>query len=176
MKKLLAVVFIGLSLNAASQIKGNFEELNPIINEFKISITEVKNGAFENMDDIILTYKGNKCVLTGDVYDALMKKDLTVIKKMQMSANSYVIYNKSAAKIAEKLRKHLAAYSSGLMTKIRMAEWKKDTKACEAILNKMDKLPYASSELFFWQINIKDVKLHNAIHDWVELSKDKLGI
>ncbi|NVN94146.1 MAG: hypothetical protein HXX18_02560 [Bacteroidetes bacterium] len=173
MKRFLILIFIGLSFNSISQITGSYADLNPIIDEFKISITKVQNGSFE---DMILNYKGSKCVLTENVHDTLLKRDVSIIKKMQISVIAYVSYNNSASKIAIKLMKHLAAYRSGQMTKLRMEEWKKDTKACEAILKKMDKLPFASSNSFYWQLNSKDAELHNAIHDWVELSKDKLGI
>jgi hypothetical protein len=95
---------------------------------------------------------------------------------MQLSVNEYVSLNTSASKFAEKLRKHILAYRSGLMTHERLKDWEKDTKACESILNKIDSIPFASSELFFWQLDIKEVELHNAIVDLVAYSKNSLGI
>ena len=127
-------------------------------------------------DKMYVKYNGNQCVLTPDVSERLLKKDLPVIKEMQMSVEKYVALNKSATNLALKLLNHIKSYKAHLLTYNRLDEWKEDTKNCEAVLLKMHSLPFASSMYFNRQLQDKEIEAHTVTIDYVNYSKEKLGL
>lgn len=127
-------------------------------------------------DKILLSYNGFQCVLTADIYDALIGDDPTCIKTMHSSVNKYNEYNKLASDLALKLSNHIKLYKSRLIKTDGIESWKKDTKACDAILTKMRNLPYADSYDYNEQLDLKQVEMHVAILDYVTYSKNKLGL
>ena len=127
-------------------------------------------------DKILLSYNGFQCVLTADISDALISNDPTCINTMHSSVNKYYEYNKLASELALKLSNHIKLYKSRLIRDEGIETWKKDTKACDAILTKMIRLPYADSRDYSQQLDRKQVELHIVIMDYVAYSKNKLGL
>lgn len=127
-------------------------------------------------DDIILSLNGSQCILTTDIVKALYDGDASCIKTMTESVNKYKEYNKIGSDIAVKLTNYIKQYKSRLLKDDGLANWKKDTKECDAILIKMRNLPYANSEYYNYQLDEEDIKIHTTILDLVRYSKDKLGI
>ena len=127
-------------------------------------------------DKIILSYNGSQCVLTSDISDALIGNDPTCIKTMHSSVSKYIEYNKLASELALELSNYIKLYKSRLIQANEVEAWKKNTKECEILLNKMLSLPYADSRNYYEQLDVKQVGLHTMILDYVAYSKNKLGL
>nr|WP_319512585.1 hypothetical protein [uncultured Draconibacterium sp.] len=121
-------------------------------------------------------YNGHQCVLTPDVFVKLMEKDVSIIEKMEASVNQFRKYNEAAGEIAVKLGNHIKRYKSFLLTYDRMEEWEKDTKACNAIMAKIRKLPYTQTEFFYSQLTNEDINLHEFVVLQTAYSNEKLGL
>lgn len=150
--------------------------LNPALVALLKTLDELNIKTYSIENKTLVSYQGNQCVLTPDIFERLMKKDVSVISEMQSSVNKYLKYNSQASLIAEKLMKHINSYQSLLLTYDRLDDWKKDTKECEAILTNMRNLPFAKSIHFNNQLEEDDIKLHTVVIDYVLYSKQHLGL
>lgn len=137
------------------------------IEELGITLSEIE-------DEIYIIKNGKKSILTPEIQDELTnKKDISIIDKTNNSVTLWRNLYKQQSKIAVNLSKHIQAYKSNQMTKERSALWKKDTKDCLLIQEKINKLPFNS---FHKQLDIKEIQVQSAILDIMSASQNILGI
>lgn len=127
-------------------------------------------------DKTILFWNGFQCVLTSDIIPSILNDDATCIRSMGQSVSNYLKLLKEAEVLALKIGNNIKLYKSRLLKESDLDQWKIDTKKCNAVLLKMQDLPFAKSENYNQQLNIEDVQLHTAILDIVSYSKETLGI
>ncbi len=147
------------------------------VNEFSKISTELQIKLKLEDDKILLLKNNKKCVLTGDVFDyVLNEKKSDVIEKIDNSVTQWRAYYKLQSKIAVSLTKHIQAYKSRLMTKTRLITWKKETKECFSVQEKMNKIPFANSSNFYFQLKTEENQVHSGILDIMNTSRNILGI
>ncbi|ENA1815662.1 hypothetical protein ABF174_002300 [Flavobacterium psychrophilum] len=154
----------------------NYEPEEKVDEFIKVS-TELQIK-FKLEDDKILLLKNNKkCFLTADVfYYVLNEKKSDAIEKIDNSVTQWRVYYKLQSKIAVSLTKHIQAYNSRLMTTTRLITWKKDTKECLSVEEKMNKIPFANSRNFYFQLGTEENQVHSGILDIMNTSRNLLGI
>ncbi|EMY3550158.1 hypothetical protein AAIP55_002428 [Flavobacterium psychrophilum] len=125
-------------------------------------------------DEIYIIKDGKKSILTPDIQNKLANsKDVTVIEKANNSVTTWRSLYSQQSKIAVSLSKHIQAYKSKLMTKERLAIWKKETKECILIQEKINKLPFNS---FYKQLDTQEIQVQSGILDIMNASRNVLGI
>ena len=147
------------------------------VNEF-IKISSELQIKFKEEDDKILVSKNNKkCLLTKDIFDFVLKeKNSNIIEQINNSLTQWRVYYKLQSKIAVSLTKHIQAYKSHLMNKTRLATWKKETKECLSIQEKMNKIPFADSSSFYFQLSTEENQVHSGILDIITACRNIMGI
>ena len=137
------------------------------INELGITLTVIE-------DEIYVVKDGKKSVLTPDIQKKLANdKDITIIGKTNGSVAMWRSLYNQQSKIAVNLSKHNQAYKSRLMTKERLAIWKKETKDCMLIQEKINKLPFNS---FYKHLDTQEIQVQSGILDIMNASRNVLGI
>lgn len=125
-------------------------------------------------DEIYIIKDGKKSILTPDIQNKLAnEKDITVIEKTNGSVAMWKSLYNQQSKIAVNLSKHIQAYKSRLMTKERLAIWKKEAKDCMLIQEKINKLPFNS---FYKQLDTQEIQVQSGILDIMNASRNVLGI
>lgn len=150
--------------------------LNSYVVDLLVAIDHLRIKRQTIEDKIVLSFNGCQCVLTGDIFDALIGNDPTCIQAMHASVIKYIEYNQLASDFALKLSNYIKLYKSHLIQINEVEAWKKDTKECDMLLNKMLNLPYADSRNYYLQLDTKQIGLHTMIYDYVAYSKNKLGL
>lgn len=150
-------------------INSQMAEIYDNIDALKITKTEKENKT-------ILTYNNYSCVLTPDLFDRLLKKDVSVIEEMHKSVQKRRTLMEKATISADKLRKHINAYKARTITTEGLNEWKNETKLCNDILTQMRSLPFANTYYYSEQFDREETTLSIAIMEYVSYSEEKLGL
>ena len=137
------------------------------INELGITLSVIE-------DEIYVVKDGEKSILTPDIQNKLAnEKDITIIGKTNSSVAMWRSLYNQQSKIAVNLSKHIQVYKSRLMTKERLAIWKKETKDCILIQEKINKLPFNS---FYKQLDTQEIQVQSGILDIINASRNVLGL
>ncbi|MFV5697862.1 hypothetical protein ACM55H_05790 [Flavobacterium sp. ZT3R17] len=163
--------------NAIYYVTNNFIEKGTIEKEtyqFLKNIDELGITLSVIEDEIYIIKDGKKSILTPDIQNKIAnEKDINIIEKTNSSVTMWRNLYNQQSKIAVNLSKHIQAYKSHLMTKERLAIWKKETNDCMLIQEKINKLPFNS---FYKQLDTQEIQVQSAILDVMSASRNVLGI
>lgn len=147
------------------------------INEFIKVSSELQLQFKEENDEIYVSKNNKKCILSTDIVNyVLEEKKGDIVEKITNSVAKWRTYYKLQSKIAVSLAKHIQAYKSRLMTKNRLIIWKKETKECFSIQEKMNKIPFTDSSNFYSQLETEENQVHSGILDIMNASRNIMGI